>query len=346
MSPIYIRPAREQAEHDRLIAFLEGQHKSTYDVLTNRGDARDYALKVGGGTYFPDLILMEDKKPAAVIEIETGESTNNLEALAQWVHFGKAKVPFFLYVPEMMFDAARRFCIQNSVTVTEIWTYRSIFEGFDVVQAFTDPQAVSRSGKGAVAKVVTMPKTVEVPKPEPVAELVEEVVRLRNKSLARKEQAKPVRGGKATVVKTEPAVKAAPAPAAPPVAAPKPAKAAKAEKSATAPKAAKPVKPGKATKAAKPVKVQKAVKATKPATKAKPAKATKPARATKSAKAAKPARSAKPAKVAKAAKAVKPTRAVAKAKPKPTTKAKPKARTVAKASAKAKARPSIKGKKR
>jgi hypothetical protein len=326
LSPIYIRPAREQAEHDRLIAFLEGQHKSTFDVLTNRGDARDYALKVGAGTYFPDLILMEDKKPAAVIEIETGESTNNLEALAQWVHFGKAKVPFHLYVPEMMFDAARRFCIQNSVTVTEIWTYRSIFEGFDVVQAFTDPQAVSRSGKGPVAKVVTMPKTVEVPRPEPVAELVEEVVRLRNKSLARKEQAKPVRGGKATVVKTEPAAKAAPAP--PPVAAPKPAKpakAAKAEKPAAAPKVAKPVKPAK------------------PAKPAKPTKAAKPAKAVKASKAAKTTKVVKPAKASKAAKT---TKAVAKAKPKATTKPKPKARTATKASAKTKARPSIKGKKR
>jgi hypothetical protein len=334
LSPIYIRPAREQAEHDRLIAFLEGQHKSTFDVLTNRGDARDYALKVGGGTYFPDLILMEDKKPAAVIEIETGESTNNLEALAQWVHFGKAKVPFHLYVPEMMYDAARRFCVQNSVTVTEIWTYRSIFEGFDVVQVFTDPQAVSRSGKGPVAKVVTMPKTVEVPKPEPVAELVEEVVRLRNKSLARKEQAKPVRGGKATVVKTETAAKPAPAPAPPPVAAPKPAKAAKAEKPAKAPKVAKPAQPAKATKAAKPAKPAKAVKAVKAVKAAKVAKATKPAK------------TAKVTKSAKSTKAAKPTKAVAKAKPKATAKAKPKARTATKPPAKAKARPSIKGKKR
>ena len=96
MSPIYIRPAREQAEHDRLILFLEAKYEKKFEVLINKGESKDYALKVGQGTFFPDLILQEAKKPAGVIEIETGESTNNLEALAQWVHFGKAKVPFHL----------------------------------------------------------------------------------------------------------------------------------------------------------------------------------------------------------------------------------------------------------
>ncbi len=242
--PIYIRPAREQAEHDRLISFLESQHKSEFEVLTNRGDARDFGLKVGGGTYFPDLILLKAKKLAGVIEIETGESTNNLEALAQWVHFGKARVPFHLYVPELMLDAARRFSALNQIAITEIWTYRVLMQGFDLVLAHHDPQAVSRGGKGAAAKVVEMPKVEQAPRPEPVAELIEEVVRLRIKGLARKEAQRPSRPSKA-------AAAAAAAPAAEAGGKEAGGKGRKAAKGANAEPAAAPVsdKPGKPAKA-------------------------------------------------------------------------------------------------
>jgi hypothetical protein len=203
VSPIYIRPAREQAEHDRLTLFLEAQHGKKLDVLINKGDTRDYALKVGTGTYFPDLILQESGKLVGVIEIETGESTNNLEALAQWVHFGRAKVPFHLYVPVTMIDAARRFCEQNQVTVSEIWTYRTLMDGFDLVRVFHDPQAVAKSGKGPVAKVVEMPKPVEQPKPEPAPEPVEEILaRISSREAARAAAKAAAKPSKFVVVKT------------------------------------------------------------------------------------------------------------------------------------------------
>ena len=50
MSPIYIRPAREQAEHDRLILFLEAKYQKKCEVLINKGESKDFALKVGAGT--------------------------------------------------------------------------------------------------------------------------------------------------------------------------------------------------------------------------------------------------------------------------------------------------------
>lgn len=203
MSPIYIRPAREQAEHDRLILFLEAKYGKKLDVLINKGDARDYALKIGQGTFFPDLILQEAGKLAGVIEIETGESTNNLEALAQWVHFGKSKAPFSLYVPVLAYDAARRFCEQNQVTVSEIWTYRPLMDGFDLVKVFQDPQAVAKSGKGPLAKVVEMPKPVEQPKPEPAPEPVEEILaRISSREAARAAARAAAKPSKPVVVKT------------------------------------------------------------------------------------------------------------------------------------------------
>lgn len=261
MSPIYIRPAREQAEHDRLITFLEAQHEKKFEVLVNKGESRDFALKVGTATYFPDLILQQAKKPAGVIEIETGESTNNLEALAQWVHFGRSKVPFFLYVPVLMFDAARRFCEMHQVAVSEIWTYRPVFDGFDLVRELHDPQAVSKAGKGPMGKVVTMPKTAEAPKPQPAIEAVEEILaRIGSREAARQasreaaRQASRARAAKPTKTAAAPAPRqtSASAPVPPPsvpVKAAAPGKAAEATPrtpARAASAAAKPVAPARA----------------------------------------------------------------------------------------------------
>lgn len=322
MSPIYIRPAREQAEHDRLTLFLEAKHGTTLDVLINKGDARDYALKIGTGTFFPDLILQESGKLVGVIEIETGESTNNLEALAQWVHFGKAKAPFHLYVPVLMVDAARRFCEQNQVTVSEIWTYRSLMDGFDLVRVFHDPQAVAKSGKGPVAKVVEMPKPVEQPKPEPAPEPVEEILaRISSREAARAAAKAAAKPAKFVVVKTA-AIPPAPKPAKPAASA-KPAKAeakpeVKVEPKVAAKAAVKPVaKPAVKPVAKVPVK-KVATKVVKPAAKPAAKAAPKPVAKAKSVK--KPVKPAKPVKPVKAAKPVKKAAPAAKAKSKPAAK--------------------------
>jgi hypothetical protein len=310
VSPIYIRPAREQAEHDRLILFLEAKYGKKLDVLINKGDARDYALKVGLGTFFPDLILQEAGKLTGVIEIETGESTNNLEALAQWVHFGKAKAPFHLYVPVLAYDAARRFCEQNQVTVSEIWTYRPLMDGFDLVRVFHDPQAVAKSGKGPIAKVVEMPKPIEQPKPEPAPEPVEEILaRISSREAAKAAARAAAKPQKPVVVKT--AVMPA---------APKPAAATSASAEKGAPKGA-------------PVSAPKA--APKGAPKAAPKPAAKPAPkpAPKAVKTA-------PKAVKKVAKQAAPKKAAPKKAPKPAPKKAPKsAPKAAKRAAKPKSKP-------
>jgi hypothetical protein len=73
--------------------------------------------------------------------VETGESVNNLEAMAQWTHFSRARVPFHLYVPVSGYDAARRLCAANDAHPTEIWTYRVTHDGFDLVRIFQDGSA-------------------------------------------------------------------------------------------------------------------------------------------------------------------------------------------------------------
>lgn len=164
MSPIFVRPVREQLEHDRLIRFLQVKYKRKLDAAINVGDERAVPVKIGEGTFFPDLVLTDGKKLAGLVEVETGESVNNLEAMAQWVHFSRARVPFHLYVPVPGYDAARRLCEANGARPAEIWTYRPTMDGFDLVRSHQDA--------GAVAAAKITPKTVApqkpVPKPAPV----------------------------------------------------------------------------------------------------------------------------------------------------------------------------------
>ena len=143
MSPIFVRPVREQLEHDRLIRFLQAKYKRKFDAATNVGDERLVPVKIGAGTFFPDLVLTSGKRLAGLVEVETGESVNNLEAMAQWTHFSRARVPFHLYVPVPGYDAARRLCAANGARPSEIWTYRGTNDGFDLVRIFQDPAAAA-----------------------------------------------------------------------------------------------------------------------------------------------------------------------------------------------------------
>jgi hypothetical protein len=154
VSPIFVRPVREQLEHDRLIRFLQLRYKRKLEAAINVGDEQTTPVKIGQATFFPDLVLTDGKKTAGIVEVETGESVNNLEALAQWVNFARARVPFHLYVPVHSYDVARRLSEANQVRPSEIWTYRPTADGFDLVRSFHDPSsggASARSKKPAPA---------------------------------------------------------------------------------------------------------------------------------------------------------------------------------------------------
>lgn len=129
MSPILVRPVREQLEHDRIIRLLQAKLKRKHDVAINAGDEQIAGIRVGAGQMFPDLVLTSPdkaKRLEGIIEVETGESVNHLEAMAQWAHFGRVRAPFHLYVPAAAVDIARRLCTENQVGVAELWSYHSI----------------------------------------------------------------------------------------------------------------------------------------------------------------------------------------------------------------------------
>jgi len=129
VSPILVLPVREQLEHDRIIRLLQSKHKRKYDAGMNPGAEQTAAVGSGTTAVYPDVVLLsQDRghKLQAVIEVETGESVNHLEALAQWASFGKLRAAFHLYVPSGMVDVARRLCEDNHIQVSEIWSYHTV----------------------------------------------------------------------------------------------------------------------------------------------------------------------------------------------------------------------------
>lgn len=282
MSPIYVRPAREQSEHDRLIRHLQTKYTKKFEVAVNIDGVEPVTfVKIGPATLTPDLVLTEGKKLAGLVEVETGESVNNLEAMAQWVHFSRARVPFHLYVPVHGYEAARRLCDGYQARVGEIWTYRPTHDGFDLVRMHNDPAAAA-----GVRGVKALPVSIFVPPPpKPVVPEVVEPPRPVVPPAKQTTTAKAVVPAKpAAKAVTKPDSKPAPKPAPKPVVALPPKQVKPAPRTA---KDAKPVKangksakPGKAAKQTKAVKPAKAKSAAKPAPKAKksvPARGKKPA---------------------------------------------------------------------
>lgn len=157
MSPILVRPVREQLEHDRVIRLLQARWKKRYEVEVNLGDERNASVQVGPAVLYPDLLLKSAsgaRRLQGVVEVETAESVNNLEAMAQWAHMGRAGVPFHLYVPQQSVDIARRLCEEHHVGVAELWAYLPLGDQlrFTLVQSnpeLAEPQAGRPAAKGA-----------------------------------------------------------------------------------------------------------------------------------------------------------------------------------------------------
>jgi hypothetical protein len=129
VSPILVRPVREQLEHDRVIRLLQSKFRRKYEAGMNPGAEQNTPVGSGTNALYPDLVLMSPDRGhrlQAVVEVETGESVNHLEALAQWAHFSKIRAAFHLYVPAGMVDVARRLCEDNHIYVAEIWSYHTV----------------------------------------------------------------------------------------------------------------------------------------------------------------------------------------------------------------------------
>jgi hypothetical protein len=162
LSPILVRPVREQLEHDRVIRLLQAKYKRKFEVAINPGNEQNASVMVGTSPWFPDLVLYtpeRGRRLAGTVEVETTESVNNLEAMSQWKTFSQQKAPFHLYVPTACVDSARRMAADLQVPVAEIWAY----------SAFGDQMRFTLIHRTPVPEVKPRPAAVSEPKPRPPA---------------------------------------------------------------------------------------------------------------------------------------------------------------------------------
>ena len=159
MSPILLRPIREQQEHDRVTRQLHSRWGHRFGVGANHGSEEVVPVRSGTRTCYPDLILtttVSGRRLHGVVEVETASSVNHLEAMAQWTHFAKVRGAFYLYVPAGMADVAQRLCEVNNINVTEIWVYYAISSQPKFLMSYRSPRAKAAA---RVVKVESAPRT-------------------------------------------------------------------------------------------------------------------------------------------------------------------------------------------
>ncbi|MEQ1897212.1 MAG: hypothetical protein ABL971_07480 [Vicinamibacterales bacterium] len=212
-----MRPVREQLEHDRVIRLLQAKYKRKFEVGINPGPSLAVPVGTGDAVMYPDLVLQSterSRKLMGVVEVETAESVNHLEAMSQWVRLGRLKVELHLYVPSTAIDTTRRLCTDFSVPVDEIWTYHPVGDEirFTLVQSSTTTHPPApKSARVATEKKPVKPAVKAAAKPavKPVAARAA-AKPAGMKFLPAKGKAKPA-AGKASLSKaTKPAKAAAP----------------------------------------------------------------------------------------------------------------------------------------
>jgi hypothetical protein len=152
LSPILVRPVREQLEHDRVIRLLQAKYKRKFEVAINPGNEQTAPVGPAESPWYPDLVLLASertRKLVGVVEVETSESVNHLEAMSQWKTFSSLNVQFHLYVPVSGVDSARRLCADHQIVTTEIWAYHAIGDQIRFTPVQRAPQAVDGKGRSA-----------------------------------------------------------------------------------------------------------------------------------------------------------------------------------------------------
>jgi hypothetical protein len=214
VSPILVRPVREQLEHDRVIRLLQVKLKRKHDVIANIGEDQSTSVKIGPLQIFPDLVLTtadRGRKLMGTVEVETSESVNHLEARSQWAHLGRARVPFYLYVPLGSVDIARRLAAENHVHVSELWSFHTIGDQTHFRMVHRTPDDTRRSSEPrGVLTVVVRP---EPPKPilpvRPVKPIVAVPVPARPVAVATPAKGAPPASAKSSAVAAPPRAAAA-----------------------------------------------------------------------------------------------------------------------------------------
>jgi hypothetical protein len=205
VSPILVRPVREQLEHDRIIRLLQTRFRRRFDAGINPGSEQNVAVAGGPSPAFPDVVLTamdRGRKVQVVIEVETVESVNNLEALAEWVTYGRLRPAFHLYVPTSMMEVAKRLCVDHHVGVAEIHSYHQVGDELRFVPVFRAPADTKTRSAASVA--------ARPPQPVPPQRRPIQNAAAKPPAPAKKAKAKPVKAAVRRPAKPKPKPKPKP----------------------------------------------------------------------------------------------------------------------------------------
>jgi hypothetical protein len=211
-----VRPVREQLEHDRVIRLLQAKYKRKFEVAINPGHEQTTPVGTGTDAWYPDLVLQSPDKShklLGVVEVETAESVNHLEAMSQWAALSRLRAPFHLYVPAAYVDSSRRLAADLGIAVAELWAYQAIGDQmrFTVVQK-APGAGEPKAGRPAVAEAGAPARPQpEVAPAKPVVAPAKDV----RAAAAKKDVPKKVVARKDVAKKSVPARPAAKAKAAP-----------------------------------------------------------------------------------------------------------------------------------
>ena len=68
MSPILVRPVREQLEHDRLIRHLQAKFKRKFDAGINPGIEQNAPVGPAGAPLYPDVVLLSLERGRRLVQ--------------------------------------------------------------------------------------------------------------------------------------------------------------------------------------------------------------------------------------------------------------------------------------
>src|SRR4051812_8474306 len=138
----------------------------------NPGAEQNMPVGTGPTALYPDLVLASPDrghKLQVIVEIETGESVNHLEALAQWAHYGRVRAAFHLYIPASMVDVARRLTQDNQIHVAELWSYHVVGDEPRFTLVHRNRDAISAAARARPVPKPTPKPTITATVPPPRA---------------------------------------------------------------------------------------------------------------------------------------------------------------------------------
>ena len=155
MSPILVRPVREQLEHDRVIRLLQVKLKRKHEVIANIGEDQSTSVKIGQLQIYPGP-RADDRGPRPQAD---GHRRSGNVGVGQppggAVPVGAPRPgagSLLSICAAGSVDIARRLATENHVHVSEIWSFHTIGDQthFRLVHRTPDDTRRSSEPRGIV----------------------------------------------------------------------------------------------------------------------------------------------------------------------------------------------------